>query len=126
MAHFADGRLAWHTFAGEAINLALGETLQQHKLPVERVNDYTVCLAAGPGRDRLETCLKMLNPVEVIRSLVSNEEAERALKFAECVPPDLLTSEIMGRRCRASELAAVLAEARSYVEVSEGSDVNPA
>jgi len=123
VAHFADDRFAWHTFAGEAINLALGETLQQHKLPVERVNDYTVCLAAGPGRDRLETCLKMLNPAEVIQCLVSNEEAERALKFAECVPPDLLRSEIIGRRCQASELAAVLAEARSYVEVREGSDL---
>jgi len=111
---FSDGRISWYTFAGERINLALGETFERQNLPVERIDDYAIHFTAGLDRERFETFLDGLDSKEVINSLGSNKEAEEALKFSDCVPLGLLTAEIVARRCLPSELEAVLKESRVH------------
>lgn len=117
----ADGRSSWYSFGGEAINRALAETFKRHGLPADTVEDFAIHFSTGFHRESFVTCLQSLDAVKVIGSLSSNEEAELELKFSQCVPPDLLSSEVIGRRCLTSELALVLAEELGCVIVSERS-----
>jgi hypothetical protein len=53
-----------------------------------------------------------------METLSSSDEAKKALKFAECVPADLLKAEVVARRCRLADLSAVLNEQRRFVFAS--------
>jgi ATP-dependent Lhr-like helicase len=93
-----DERITWFTFGGEAVNLALAETCGSDGLEIEKADDYGIYFARGLQRERLESCLGTMVADQAIAALSSNEEAEKALKFAECVPADLLKAEVVARR----------------------------
>jgi ATP-dependent helicase Lhr and Lhr-like helicase len=119
LAEYHDQRISWFTFAGEAINLALREILKRHGIAVDRIDDYAIHFSTGFNRETFAAYIRNLDATAAIQSLESSEEAERALKFAQCVPPGLLREEIVARRCEPSELATVLGEEPACVRLGE-------
>jgi ATP-dependent Lhr-like helicase len=117
-----DGRIGYFTFGGELINLALAEALNKYGVDHDSSDDYALYFGRSHSREAVENVLRLLNAAGVIQCLGSNEEAERALKFSECLPADLRTAEVVARRCAESDLAEVLAEPRHFVMV-ENTDV---
>ena len=114
-----DGSICWFTFGGEAVNLALAEACRSGGLEIEKTDDYGIYFATGIQRERLESFLGTIVAEQAIAALSSNAEAEKALKFAECVPADLLKAEVVARRCRLEDLSSVLHERRAFVVVHQ-------
>jgi ATP-dependent Lhr-like helicase len=108
--------IIWFTFAGDPVNSALGRALASHGVQTKKVDDYAVAFSDEVTRDRLESALAGLNEIEVLSIGNANEEAEKALKFADCVPAGLLDAEMVARRCAAGDVGIVLGEHRAYVE----------
>lgn len=111
----AGGNMCWYTFAGEPINQALADALDKQGLKSEKLDDYAIYFSGGPGREEVDAVLGRLTAAGVIESMGSNTEAEHALKFHECLPAGLSRAEVVARRCKESDLATVLSEARHYV-----------
>ena len=107
-----DGTLCWHTFAGDPINGTLAEALRHHDQKAEKADDFVITFDKGQDREKLEFFLQRLTSTTILESLQSNEEAEQALKFSECLPPALRRAELIARRCTESDLQTVLSEPR--------------
>ena len=110
--------LIWFTFAGEAANSAVGRALAALGIPTKTIDDYVIALGEEIKRERLESVLAGLNEIDVLSSGAPNEEAERAMKFADCVPPNLRAVEMVARMCPSGEIGIILREHRAYVEMS--------
>ncbi len=118
------GNACWYTLAGEPINQALAEALEKLGIESEKVDDYGIHLFDGTSRESFSAALEGLTAAEVIKMMGSNPEAEQALKFHECLPAILSSAEVTARRCKQSELATVLNEARHYAVIpqTDGTD----
>jgi hypothetical protein len=118
----AGENICWYTFAGEPINQALADALEKRGLKSEKTDDYAIYFSAGPRREDLDNALRCLTAVSVVESMGSNMEAERALKFQECLPSSLSTAEVVARRCKESDLTKVLSEPRHHVVMNQTND----
>ena len=86
MVQHPDGTYAWFTFAGYSVNSALNEALTHMGILSEAADEYCITFATGLSQERLDEGVRALRAPAVLHSMTPNEEAERALKFAECVP----------------------------------------
>ena len=109
--------IVWFTFAGDPANSALGRALASRGVETRRIDDYAVAFGEEVTRDRLESTLARLSEADVLASGTANEEAEKAMKFADCVPPNLRVAEMVARRCAAGDIGLVLSEHPAYIEV---------
>jgi ATP-dependent Lhr-like helicase len=114
--------LCWWTFGGEPINQALADALKNQGLESEKTDDYAVHFSDGLQWEELDAALRCLTAADVIASMGSNPEAEQALKFHECLPASLSSAEVVARRCKESDLATVLGEARHYLVMPQTDD----
>jgi hypothetical protein len=110
--------VCWYTFAGEPINLALGDALKTQGLESEKTDDYGIYFTDVPQQEESDSLLQRLSAADVIRTMGSNTKAEQALKYHECLPASLSGAEVVARRCKVADLTEVLGEARDYVVVS--------
>lgn len=120
----AGGKMCWYTFGGESINQALADALRKQGLESEQTDDYAVYFSDGLRWEELDAVLRRLTAAEVIESMGSNPEAEQALKFHECLPASLSSAEVVARRCKQSDLAIVLGEARHHVVMHQTDSVS--
>lgn len=110
-----DGSHIWYTWAGEAVNSALSEALKRRGIATETVQAYGLNFGARLSREAFEEAMQGLNAQDVVQSISADEKAERALKFAECVPAELRSGLIQARQCQESAIQAVLDEARRWI-----------
>jgi ATP-dependent helicase Lhr and Lhr-like helicase len=87
--HGVDGNLRWYTFGGGPVNQALADALTKQGFESEKSDDYAIYLSEGTRWEKLDAMLRGLTATQVIESMGSNDEAEEALKFHECLPANL-------------------------------------
>jgi hypothetical protein len=97
----------------------LTEALCHYGVKTDRSNGFFVLLDPGEKRGPVLDAIGQLTAESVIRGLGSNDQAEKALKFSECLPPLMRTKEVVGRRCTVTDLESVLTEPRHVAAVTE-------
>jgi hypothetical protein len=95
--------------------MAVAEICKATGLEIERTDDYGIYFASGTKRELLESCLNSIVAGLAMELLSSNAEAEKALKFSECVPANLLKAEVVARRCTFEDFSRVLKEHYKFV-----------
>jgi len=103
--------LAWWTFAGKAVNAALASALQARMTGKVSHDNFAVRIETGPTLADLEAMIASLHgqPATDLRPAI-DPDAVAALKFADCIPPDLAERMLQDRGRDAHGLATVLAE----------------
>jgi len=105
------GDLAWWTFAGKGVNAALASALQARIEGKVGHDNFAVRIETGPTLADLEAMIASLRgqPATDLRPAI-DPDAVAALKFTDCIPPDLAERMLQDRSRDAHGLATVLAE----------------
>lgn len=105
------GDLAWWTFAGKGVNAAVASALQARIEGKVGHDNFAVRIETGPALADLEAMIASLRgqPATDLRPAI-DPDAVAALKFTDCIPPDLAERMLQDRGRDGHGLAALLAE----------------
>ncbi|HMM36245.1 MAG TPA: hypothetical protein PKA62_16120, partial [Thermoanaerobaculia bacterium] len=109
LAQEASGKVRWWTFAGLRANAALAERLAELGLSVTSQDNFGITLREG-STAAVSVALEKLRSTAgdpAPASLVA--EALDGLKFAECVPKDLVTAMLRARLADPVGVSSVVA-----------------
>jgi len=111
--------LAWWTFAGRAVNATLAAAMQARVDGKITHDNFAVKVEAGSAPADVESVIADIRhlPAEDLLPAV-DPDAVAALKFADCIPPDLAERMLRERGKDSPAIAAVLKEPMRSVVVT--------
>ena len=106
---------AWYTLAGRGVNLVLSQALAHVGIETTDVDDF--CLVSMPtgGTGVLEEAICGLDPNSLCDNFSPPTEFIEALKFAECLPTEVVTTMLSRRFISRPHLAETLGRGRQYL-----------
>jgi ATP-dependent Lhr-like helicase len=111
-----NGELCWWTFAGRAVNASLATALQNQIAGKISHDNYAVKIEAGTTMADIEPLVVALRraPPETLLPTI-DADALTALKFSDCLPPELAQRMLQVRAMDMAGLNAVVAEPVRFV-----------
>jgi ATP-dependent Lhr-like helicase len=108
--------LCWWTFAGRAVNASLSTALQQHITGKISHDNFAVKIETGATMAEIEPLVVELQrkPPETLMPAIDTD-AITALKFSDCLPPELAQRMLQVRAMDVAGLRTVLAESVRFV-----------
>ena len=111
-----NGELCWWTFAGRAVNASLSTALQREIEGKISHDNYAVKIETGATMAEIEPLvleLRRTAPEMLLPAI--DAEAITALKFSDCLPPELAQRMLQVRAMDMAGLSAVMAEPVRFV-----------
>jgi hypothetical protein len=106
---------AWYTLAGRGANLVLSQALAHAGIETTDVDDFCLVSAPSGGTGALEAAICGLDAKVLCDHFSPPSEFIEALKFAECLPTDVVTNMLRQRFISRPHLAETLGRSRKYV-----------
>ncbi|WP_205528529.1 DEAD/DEAH box helicase [Desertimonas flava] len=90
-------KVRWWTFAGQRANTTLASALSDLRRGSRSFDALSIALDDGVDAATLKAALLAIDPDDVSLSAAVSEAAATNLKFADCLPPDLVQSVVTHR-----------------------------
>ena len=110
---------AWYTLAGRGVNLVLSQALARAGIETTDVDDFRLVSIPNGGTGVLEEAICGLDASLLCDHFSPPTEFIEALKFAECLPTEVVTTMLRRRFVSRPHLVDTLGRRREYV-VSAG------
>jgi ATP-dependent Lhr-like helicase len=110
---------AWYTLSGREVNLVLSQALARAGIETTDVDDF--CLVSVPigGTGLLEQAIRGLDANSLCDHFSPPAEFREALKFAECLPTEVVTRMLRERFAVTHEVTESLARKRECIAVAD-------
>ena len=106
--------IRWFTFAGNILNLAIGDTIRKHGYDDVRVSDSWICVKGTTNYQLLFTKIDRFNFEAVRAAFRIPEEYLKQLKFSECLPQHFATEILKERLLQPSCTETILLAKRIF------------
>jgi hypothetical protein len=115
LAEPSGARYAWHTLAGHALNLVLGQALNVGGIEAITCDDFSIDVRFSAERTGLENAIHRLTPASARDQFTPSPQLAETLKFSDGLPPETVAAILRARLVNLSRLEETLRRPREFV-----------